>query len=615
VIRNGTTIAGYRIERELGSGGMGTVYEATQLSLDRTVALKVLAGNLGRDGEFRARFRREAMLQAALEHPSVVPVYETGEDDGALFIAMKLVRGTDLKQLAEDGLTPERALALLAQAASALDAAHASGLVHRDVKPQNILVDGHDRAYLADFGLVKGAGERGVTLTGSYVGSLDYTAPEIVRGEPAGAPADLYALAGVLYEALTAEVPFPHDTEAALLFAHVSEEPPRPSAVRPELPGALDAVIARGLAKRPEDRFRSAGELMEAARRALVSPPAPSENGRRRFGETIVEPGLVRRAAPVVEVAPAREIPWRAVAIAVAAIVVLAVAGYALGAATRGGAGNVKTGVAAAGPISLTFPDRDWRPALVPAIPGVRLEGPVALASTHPDRPGMLVAGIAPDAEGAGLLPPALKSQLAGSAPVERVRIGSLEALSYRALPATRERSQLDLLLVPVSRGAAAVACLTPRVLQADQQPADCDAVAATLRVHGLRALPLGAAGPYVHAVASLVTRLDGERLAARRQLAGAPTRAEQARAAHGLVAAYAGAAGDLGRAKPSPFTRPSHLALLGALREAQRAYAALEAAARAGDNPAYAAASARVDRAEKKLDASITRLERLRLP
>jgi hypothetical protein len=612
--KTGTVVAGYRIERELGFGGMGTVYEATQLSLERTVALKVLAGNLGRDDEFRARFRREAMLQAALEHPNIVPVYEAGECDEGLYIVMKLVRGSDLKQLAAEGsLKPERALAILDQAASALDTAHAAGLVHRDVKPQNVLVDEDDHAYLADFGLTKGAGERSLTLTGYYVGSLDYTAPEQVRGEPFGAPSDLYAFAALLYEALTGEVPFPHDTEAALLYAHVSEQPPRPSERRPELPVALDDVLARGLAKRPEERFRSATELVEAARRALASPPAASADGdRRRFGDTIVDPAVLR-AAPVVDLPPAGRIPWRTIALASVLVLALGLAGWALGRVTRSG-GQAEAAALTLGPISVTFPDAAWRRDAPPVIPGLRLEGAEALASTDPDRPGTLVVGLAPDAQGVGLLPPALKQQLVGRFTHRTVQLEHVQALQYRRLPATAVRSQIDLLLVPVPRGAVAVACLTPRFLRLGQLVADCDSVAATLRLDGMRTLPLGGAGPYAQAVSSVLARLDGERLAVRRQLADAARPAEQAHAAASLAAAFAAAASDVARARPTPFARPSHVALVGALREAQRAYAALAVAARARDRRTYARVSSRVDAAEKKVDVSIRRLERLRL-
>jgi Protein kinase domain len=617
MLETGYTIAGYRVENVIGSGGMGVVYEATQLSLDRTVALKVLPPALGADDDFRARFRREAMLQAALDHPSIVPVYEAGDDGDSLYIAMKLVRGTDLKRLSQDGdLEPERALAILAQAAAALDAAHDSGLVHRDVKPQNILVDEDDRAYLADFGITKSTGERQVTLTGHYVGSLDYTPPERIRGAPVGAPGDVYAFAAVLVEALTGEVAFPYDDEAAILFAHVSEAPPRVTERRPELPAALDDVVARGMAKRPEDRFRTATELVDAARRALASPPgeAVATNGRRRFGETVADP-TVLRAAPVVDVVPAREIPWKALGIAALVVAACALAGYGLGLATRDDGGDEPTGVATAGPVSLTFPDRDWRPTSPPRVAGLRLAAPVALTSTDPDRPGTVVAGIAPDAQGAGLLPRALKQDLTGAAVPRSVRLGKFDALEYRALPAGHVSSRLDLLLVPVPNGAVAVACLTPGALRAGREPADCGQVAASLRLHGLRAVPLGGTGPYAQTAAAILARLDGERAAARRQLAGATRRVEQARAARGLAAAYAGAAGQLLDAKPSPFARPSHFALYGALREAQRAYAALSEAARSGDESAYKRASAQAEAAEQKVGVSIARLERLRLP
>lgn len=610
-LRTGTEVAGYRIDGVLGAGGMGVVYEATQLALDRPVALKLLPTIRGSE-EFRTRFRREAMLQAALDHPNVVPVYEAGESDDGLFIAMRLVRGRDLKQLTEDGeVPPTRVLALLAQAASALDTAHASGLVHRDVKPQNILVDDDDHAFLADFGLTKGAGERGVTLTGQYTGSLDYAAPEQISGKAYGPGADLYAFAAVLFEALTGEVVFPYDNQAALLNAHLNEPPPRASDRRPDLPAGLDEVIARGLAKRPEDRYRSATELVDAARAALASQPvaAAATNGRR-FGETIVETNVLR-APPVIAIEEERHIPWREIALAAVVLAALLIGGFALGRATHGSS-EQKRSVAQLGPLVFTFPSDDWRTARPPRIPGLRLENALALRSTDADRPGTILAGIAPDAEGPGLLPPSLRAQLTGSAPAHAVSVGRLQGIEYASLPAARIDRRVSLLLVPTTRGAAVVACLTPRVLEEGTTPADCSGVAATLQLRGLRALPLGQTSDYATALSAALSLLDGERLAGRRQLAGATRPSEQARAARGLRSAFASAAARIGDLAPSPVARPAHLSLVAVLRGTATAYGALASAADAQDNAAYDAASKRVDAAERRLDAAITRLENL---
>ena len=610
-LRTGTEVAGYRIEGVLGAGGMGVVYEATQLALDRPVALKLLPTISGSE-EFRTRFRREAMLQAALDHPNIVPVYEAGESEDGLFIAMRLVRGRDLKQLTEEGdVPPTRVLALLAQAASALDAAHASGLVHRDVKPQNILVDDDGHAFLADFGLTKGAGERGVTMTGQYTGSLDYAAPEQISGKAYGPGADLYAFAAVMYEALTGEVVFPYDNQAALLHAHLNEAPPRASDLRPDLPAGLDDVIERGLAKRPEDRYRSATELVDAARAALASQPvaAPSTNGRR-FGDTIVESNVLR-APPMIAVEEERRIPWRDLALVAVVLIALLIGGFALGRATHGSS-EPKRSVAQLGPLLLTFPSDDWRTARPPVIQGLRLENALALTSTDPSRPGTVLAGIAPDAEGPGLLPPSLRAQLTGSAPAHAVSVGRLQGIRYPSLPAGRVDRRVSLLLVPTTRGAAVVACLAPRVLAEGTTLADCAGVAATLELRGLRALPLGQTSGYTNAVSASLSLLDGERLAGRRQLAGATRPSEQARAARGLRSAYSSAATRIGHVTPSPMGRPAHAALVAALRDTATAYGALASAADAQDNGAYDAASKRVDAAERRLDAAITRLENL---
>jgi len=271
-------IAGYRIESMLGRGGMGVVYRAIQLALERPVALKVIATDRAQDPVFRERFNAESRLAASIEHESVIPVYEAGEDDGLLFIAMRLVDGIDLGQLlAKRGaLEPTRALRIVEQVAGALDAAHSRGLVHRDVKPANVLltVGEAEHAYLTDFGIAKqiGAGT-GLTRADQWIGTLDYVAPEQIRGDLVDGRADVYALACVLTHALTGQVPFPRDSEASKLWAHLNAQPPVPSQLRAGLPSAIDLVVARGMAKHVGERFATAGQLALAASQALGIQP------------------------------------------------------------------------------------------------------------------------------------------------------------------------------------------------------------------------------------------------------------------------------------------------------------------------------------------------------
>jgi serine/threonine protein kinase len=285
MLEPGTQVAGYRIEGVLGHGGMGIVYSARQIALERLVALKILAPQLSADESFRQRFRREGQVQAAIDHPHIIPIYEAGEIDGALFITMRLVRGPTLKDLiVARQLEAARTLRILKPIAQALDAAHEVELIHRDIKPQNILVGLHDHPYLADFGLTKGANEVGLTRTGQFVGTTDYVAPEQIRGENAGAPSDVYALAGVLYECLTGVVPYAKPSDAAVLFAHMMEAPPLVTDQRPDLPAALDEVVARGMAKDPSTRQPCASDLIAEAERAFgrriraaITPPGPLE--------------------------------------------------------------------------------------------------------------------------------------------------------------------------------------------------------------------------------------------------------------------------------------------------------------------------------------------------
>jgi Protein kinase domain/Bacterial extracellular solute-binding proteins, family 5 Middle len=263
----GTELAGYRIESLVGRGGMGVVYRARDLALDRNVALKLLAPELAGDVGFRERFLRESRLAASLDHPGVIPVYDAGEVAGQLYIAMRLVEGTDLKRmLALDGaLASDRALALLAQVADALDAAHERGLVHRDVKPSNVLVDERGHCYLADFGLSRRLGEQTIgTGTARSLGTVDYAAPEQIRGEELDGRADVYSLGCLLYECLAGRPPYVRGSDTAVVFAHLEDEPP-------ELPG-LGPVLRKVLAKDPAERYASGGELIAAAREALRPP-------------------------------------------------------------------------------------------------------------------------------------------------------------------------------------------------------------------------------------------------------------------------------------------------------------------------------------------------------
>src|SRR4051812_5776414 len=309
----GSQFGAYRIESVAGQGGMGVVYKATQIGLDRAVALKVITPAFAHDEEFRARFQREAKLAASIEHPNVIPVYEAGEHDGVLFIAMRFVDGTDLKTLLtrEGRLEPIRAARFVNQIASALDAAHQAGLVHRDVKPANALLASQDHVYLTDFGLTKRAASgSAMTKTGQMVGTVDYVAPEQVEGGSVDARTDVYSLACVLYHLITGAVPFEKPTEMAKLFAHVHEDPPRPSDVVQGLPGAIDDVVWRGMAKEPTKRFLSAGDLGRAALAAAEHRDLAQPERSVARGEAASEP--VADAPTVMDAKPAVAAPAEA---------------------------------------------------------------------------------------------------------------------------------------------------------------------------------------------------------------------------------------------------------------------------------------------------------------
>jgi DNA-binding beta-propeller fold protein YncE/predicted Ser/Thr protein kinase len=303
--------AGYRVEAVAGRGGMGVVYRATQLGLDRPVALKVVAAGLLDDPRIRERFLRESRAAAAIEHPNVIPIHDYGECDGRAYIAMRFVDGDDLRErvAAHGPLAPAQAAAVVAQVAGALDAAHEAGLVHRDVKPANILLGAHDQVYLSDFGLAchaRSAG--GLTAPGGWVGTMDFMAPEQIRGEPVDARADIYALGCVLHFALTGQAAYPRETDEARLWAHLHAAPPAPSQVAPGIPPEMDDVVARALEKEPGARQSSAGELgadalLAAGAAPTVAQPrrAPAPRRRRRSPTAVTWPDAprTRRRRPV----------------------------------------------------------------------------------------------------------------------------------------------------------------------------------------------------------------------------------------------------------------------------------------------------------------------------
>jgi hypothetical protein len=335
-LAEGDEFAGYRIERTLGRGGMGILHLALEPGLHRRVALKLIAPEAAADEVFSRRFAEESRIAASIEHPNVVPIYAAGEERGVPYIAMRYVSGPDLgRRLAEEGrLSPRAAVRLIAQVANGLDAIHAAGLVHRDVKPANVLLSGateEDHAYITDFGVARNvATESGLTQTGRFVGTLDYVAPEQVSGAEVDARADVYALGCLLFKLLTGEVPFPKDGEAAKLYAHLNDPPPAPSLYAPEVPMALDDVVARAMSKQPGDRYPSAGDLGRAAV-AAMSGERPSVPER-----TVATGAAATREMPRAKRRPGRR-GGAAIAVALATVAAIGVAAIAVGGGGGGG--------------------------------------------------------------------------------------------------------------------------------------------------------------------------------------------------------------------------------------------------------------------------------------
>jgi hypothetical protein len=655
LLDKGTTVAGYRIDGALGEGGMGVVYRATQLSLNRSVALKILSSDLGDDEGFRERFRREGLLQAAIDHPHIVTVYDTGETEHGLFLAMRMVRGPTLKDMILGReLDPGRSLRILTQVAEALDTAHDVGLTHRDIKPQNILIGSRDHAYLADFGLTKAPDEAGrLTATGQFVGTIDYVSPEQIQGEPATARSDIYALTGVLYECLVGSVPFPKPAEAAVVYAHIAEPPPQPTADRPELPKAIDEVVAKGMAKDPGDRYGSAGELLAAAAQAFGSsvqtagtPPGPvpsAEGAGVRGNGSPTEPAGtplrspeelaagVTAASPIqsTPTTPAKvpagattpatpvEAPARRRALPVAALVaglavVGAIAGFVLGGSGGSEGESADLGSSAsAGTLAVSFPDGWKRVAQEPTIPGLDFSQPIVLAPPSPA--GARVEAGGTDGTGPTLLPkPFLAALKAPPKSDDAVQLGSLQAFRYSNLTPAGAPGPVTVYTAPTTEGVATVACASPAGPPDAAFLRECERVAGTLELTSGKPLALGPREEYGKAVGGALTRLDSSAASGAKRLSAARTPAGQAAASRALAATYARAVRQVRAAPDGPFESAAHTQLVNSLRRVATGYSSAARAAARGDRGAYAAARRRVRRggaALRRAQAGLTAL------
>jgi serine/threonine protein kinase len=651
LLPRGAIVAGYRVDSVLGEGGMGVVYSANQLSLNRVVALKVLTGDLANDPGFRTRFKREGELQAGLEDDHIVTVYEAGETEDGLFIAMRLIAGPTLKDLIRDNqLEPRRSLRLLAQVAQALDHAHDAGLIHRDIKPQNILIGKGDHAYLADFGLTKAPDDTGrLTGTGQFIGTIDYVSPEQVQGEAATAASDCYSLTAVLYECLTGVAPFARPNEAATMYAHLTEPPPKISDQRPDLPPALDEVIAQGMAKDPEQRPTTARALTTAATRALAStpvvpvggqqtrlsrPPGSAPAGQRTrapadatashavaaappAGSTVRSEAIAAPPAPVTKEstqAPLRE-PARSrptTSGPVRALLVIGVAAAAIAAGFLVGRGRAPAATAQLasaatfGHLQLRYPSAWQVGASAPKVPGMTFAEPLMLTSGDS---GELAAGEVRGAAGPTLLPASFRTRLRGrlGAP-EPVRVGQLQAYRYEGLGLAGLDRPLTVYAIPTSAGVATVVCWANARVESSFKT-QCGQVVSTVRLLGAKSYPLGPSAAY----ASLLSRTLADLRASTRRPAGqlrtAGTPSAQSAAARRLAAAYATAASTLSQATVSPAVLDAHRSIISALRRLATAYSDAAAAASAGAVNAYRAAGQRVSAGSSALSYALHQL------
>jgi hypothetical protein len=636
-LRIGSELAGYRIEALIGRGGMGVVYRAEDLRLGRKVALKLLAPELVENEAFKVRFDRESRLAAAIDHPNIIPLYEAREVDGLLFITMRYVEGTDLRSVIADSgrLDPMRAVSMVGQVAAALDAAHQRGLVHRDVKPANVLVasgagpESSEHCYLTDFGLTKDtSSSEELTEAGQFVGTLEYVAPEQIESAKPDGRADEYALGCVMYECLTGTPPFKADSDIGVMYAHLHGDRPQITAARDDLPRGLDFVLEKALARAPEDRYATCGAFVAAVRTELeqagfvaAPPPAAGAAGAQApAGMTRIAQGPTSKtklaqpvgatvlagdpaaagagiAAPTTP-APARGVRPPIVAAATATVIAAGVLGAVLG-GSGGGTAKKATNVAAAGSLRFSFPST-WKTGTDPKVPGLALSEPLALVPKTGGAGSGLVAGGIPNHD-ARLLPTSLVAVLPSKTPPrDIVRIGQAQAFRYANLRPKGFSGTLTLYVVPTSTRIAGIACFAPKTGSSTLR--DCEDVVASLSIAGASALAVEPDAKYASGLSGALKTLAGARDRDRRTLKAAGSAKSQAAPARALASAYRAAGTKVRALKPPALAAALNRVIAQDLKDAADAYAKMATAAAAADGSGFAAGRAAVARAEQAL-------------
>jgi tRNA A-37 threonylcarbamoyl transferase component Bud32 len=573
VLPAGTEVGGYRVVRKIGKGGMATVYEAEQVSLDRVAALKVLAAEFGDDEVFRQRFERERKAQAELDHPNIVTVFDGGPSECGQWLAMQLIRGQTLAEVLELGrLAPETVWKLLFPIADALEAAHRKGVIHRDITPRNILVADDGTPFLADFGLTKRLGELSLTEPGWFLGTPQYVAPEQLReDQPVGPASDVYSLTAVLFKCLCGRPPFERGSRTGYLYAHLWDSPPAPSTIDGGLPSGLDAVIAKGMAKEPTERFRKPSELIGAARESFEGAALDDAAPSPRWAGRVRRPRWSPRLAGV-------------------ALLLFAL-GLAAGALAAGRPRQPERFVHA-GPLRVAIP-AGWtvETGVARRFPNLHLADPLTLVAGGGKGPEVATVGTSL-ARGETLLPAALRPY--GSHPTGvPISLGSLQALRYDGLGPKPRAEPWTVVVAPTSVGVATIVCRAGRRGGAGHRV--CQDLAATLKLRDGVGYPVGPSSQLASLLRHQVGKLDHEVRRLRGRLRRASGSGIQAAAASALARAFRRCATTLAATPVSPQSAAHLAALVSGARLVRDAYKRLAAAARSGNGQAFRTESGEV--------------------